>query len=989
MLLTLLLFPFQYLTLELPKRIINDAIGASQSSFDLFGITLSQVQYLWLLCGIFLLAVLGFGLMKMQVNTFKGIVAERLLRRLRYLLVTRLFRFPKPYFQRTSQAEIATMVTAESEPLGGMMGDAIVQPLLQAGQMATILGFLFLQNVWFGLAAIAMIPVQAYVIPILQRQVNRLNKSRIQEVRRLSGIISETATGASALRTSGGFRFRSSIVSQQLGTLFFIRLAIYKKKFFMKFLNNFLTQLTPFFFFSIGGYLVIQGSVSIGALVAALAAYKDLSSPWKELLTYYTAAHEMRQRWLLIIEKFTPSGMLEQSLVAPSEDAIPMLEGDIELSEVTAFDADGIAVIDKVSLSIPQGSLVAIQAPNADDRRALAELLTREMLPSIGRVSIGGQDLAALPQSTIGARIGWADSAPYVFSGSVEDNMMLSMKTQPSFAKDTGEHLQKHRQEAGLSGNLQFVPEDNWIDPSLAQLRDLDDIHAWWMTMVEAMGVDGSIMLRGLGLQISSADAPDIAEKLVELREQVASQLAESALAKSVQRFDYAKYHTGVPLLHNILYGTPIAPISLADLIEHPDLMDLMAHQAIKDDILTFSLKLIDDLFSTFGDDGTDHPLFVRLAIGKTNYERALRAVATAKSKGFEKLSELELRTLLAFPCLVEPDKISTPIPIALQAKVIEQRAILSEASDLFAGTFQRHDPEQFSDGLTVLENLLYGTLDRSSGQRADALLNQVSKICDAANLKSDIARLTLQEETTFGGSNLPTSITERLAFTRAAIKRPNIFVLNKALASYDQTIRLAASRRLREELPEATLIYLEESFESPENFDIYLQFQDGKFINDAMPQPKDKEEQMEPPDLASKLLSLEQTEFFGSLGRKQLRLLAFSAQWFEIPAGEMVFEKGDDPSDGAYLILGGEADFIDPRPEGDKVIRTLGAGVLVGELALVQNMPRSLSMRVRSDLRGLQISGADFLAVVQNDSAASFALLRSISDYLSVVPKN
>ena len=145
LLVTLSLFPFLYLTLELPKRIINDAIGAGQDTVTVVGYDVDQVTFLAILCGLFLASVLVHGFLKMRINTMKGVLAERMLRRFRYQLVARLFRFPKPYFQRTSQAEIVSMVTAESEPLGGMMGDALSQPVLQAGQMLTILAFLFHQ----------------------------------------------------------------------------------------------------------------------------------------------------------------------------------------------------------------------------------------------------------------------------------------------------------------------------------------------------------------------------------------------------------------------------------------------------------------------------------------------------------------------------------------------------------------------------------------------------------------------------------------------------------------------------------------------------------------------------------------------------------------------------------------------------------------------------------------------------------------------------
>ncbi|TNF64442.1 MAG: ABC transporter ATP-binding protein, partial [Rhodobacteraceae bacterium] len=187
LLVTLATFPFLYASLELPKLIINDAIQADSPQVDVYGWTFSQVEYLLLLCLAFLGAVLVGGLMKMRLNTMKGILSERMLRRFRYTLISRMLRFPKPYFRSTSQGELVAMVTSEAEPMGGLMGDAVAQPVFLAGQMLTILTFLFLQSVWFGLAAIALIPLQAWLIPMLQRQINQLNKTRVIETRALAG----------------------------------------------------------------------------------------------------------------------------------------------------------------------------------------------------------------------------------------------------------------------------------------------------------------------------------------------------------------------------------------------------------------------------------------------------------------------------------------------------------------------------------------------------------------------------------------------------------------------------------------------------------------------------------------------------------------------------------------------------------------------------------------------------------------------------------
>jgi len=81
LLVTLLTFPILYVSLELPKRIINDAISGTGEDVVLLGITLNQVEFLLLLCVGFLLAVLANGLLKMRLNTMKGVLAEQLLRR--------------------------------------------------------------------------------------------------------------------------------------------------------------------------------------------------------------------------------------------------------------------------------------------------------------------------------------------------------------------------------------------------------------------------------------------------------------------------------------------------------------------------------------------------------------------------------------------------------------------------------------------------------------------------------------------------------------------------------------------------------------------------------------------------------------------------------------------------------------------------------------------------------------------------------------------
>jgi putative ABC transport system ATP-binding protein len=177
-------FPFLYAFYELPKLIINGAIQAKTITFPttVVGIELDQINFLWVMCGAFLALVIVNQAFKYIINLYAGITGERMLRRLRFDLYSRILRFPLPQFRKTSSSEIVTMVTAEAEPLGGFIGDAFKLPIFQGGYLVVILAFLFVQNWYMALAAISLYPLQGYLIPKLQRRVNLLGKERVRLV---------------------------------------------------------------------------------------------------------------------------------------------------------------------------------------------------------------------------------------------------------------------------------------------------------------------------------------------------------------------------------------------------------------------------------------------------------------------------------------------------------------------------------------------------------------------------------------------------------------------------------------------------------------------------------------------------------------------------------------------------------------------------------------------------------------------------------------
>ncbi|WP_093117165.1 ABC transporter transmembrane domain-containing protein [Salinihabitans flavidus] len=988
LLLTAFLFPLLYLTLELPKRIINDAIGAGQSTVNVLGVEMSQVGFLVLLCFAFLASVLAHGLTKMRINTMKGILAERMLRRFRYTLISRILRFPQPYLQRTSQGELVSMVTAEAEPMGGMMGDAISQPVLQAGQMLTILGFLFAQSVWFGLASVALIPLQAWIIPRLQRQINRHNKERIREVRALAGEIGESAQGAATLRTHGGWRYRQAVITHRLGTLFDIRLVIYTKKFFMKFLNNFISQLTPFVFFLAGGYLVIQGNVSIGALVAALSAYKDLSAPWKELLTYYNQVQELSQRWELITERFAPAGMVDESLFEGEPEEIPHLRGDIELRDVSVRDSDGTTVLDDIDVTLQGGGMIAVTSPDEEDRHTLTALLTRELMPSSGKLVIAGHDLGTLHQRVIAARIGVAERRPYVFDGTLGENAMMALRAVPhgTAGIPEGEETDAaHRiHESERSGNSADPIYASWLSPAAAGLNDTEELLDWWLALMDAAGSGNELYSRGLDQCFSPDDHPELAKELVSLRPKVAEALREAGLDNCYHPFDPDRYNPALPVADNLFFATRRCNGAEQDLTAASGLLAVLRDTGLAPGMLKLSQEVIDMLNQTFGTDGTDHPLFQRLGLDPDTYRQSVDLVKKSRDSGLDALSDEEQALILSLPLEISAEQIGPAFTDEMKDLILELRQsrdgrLDPPMSEIFAPLSE----DRFAEGLSVLENAVFGKLSSASSARTGQLREVVAGVLAEAGLRRQVAELLYAIHTGMGGAALPSVFAVPLALTRAAIKRPDILILDGLLSGHDTEARVSVCERLRELLPDTTLIVMEETLDVGGTFDQHIELEHGR-IRDGEGVAEGEEDNAAAADLARKMRALSGTELFSGLPRKQVRLLAFGAKWFEAEEGDVIFRKGDAGTDGAYLILEGEAGIYLPVEDGpDKLITTAGPGKLVGELALIRKVPRALDMRAHTPLRALRLGESEFLAVVENDAATAYKILQVVAGYL------
>src|SRR5437879_3950575 len=525
-----------YLSLDLPKTIINQAIqGVSFPSADsvkrFLGLDLERIPYLFALSILFLGLIVLNGWLKFQINTMKGWMGERMLRRLRYALFDYILRFPLARFRRVKPAEMATMVKDEVEPLGGFIGEALITPLFLGGQALTAMAFILYQHWVLGLVALAVVGVQAFIIPKLRKRQLVLGRERQLTARALAGRIAECVEGAAEIHAHDTSNYERAEISARLGRIFRIRFELYQRKFMVKFLNNFLAQVTPFLFYTLGGYLVIVGKLDIGALVAVIAAYKDLPAPVKELIDWDQQRMDVEIKYNQVVEQFTAEEVAPAELQAPIETLPLPSEGRLKAARLSLADDGGTRVVDEVSFECGMNEHIAICGRQPGGASELAQMLARLVSPTNGTLEMGGVDVTRAPEALTGRALAYVGSPAYLFPVAVRDNIVYGLKHPPVRAAGYEEHVKREREfqlkEAARTGNSTLDINADWIDYAAAGVAGPDEMDARIVELLAVVDLEETIFELGLRSAAHTERNATLAGRVLDararMRERVAS----------------------------------------------------------------------------------------------------------------------------------------------------------------------------------------------------------------------------------------------------------------------------------------------------------------------------------------------------------------------------------------------------------------------------------------------------------------------------------
>jgi putative ABC transport system ATP-binding protein len=807
-----------YVSLDLPKTIINEPIqgkrfpepdsavpflrlvvslpqflgGGELRIFE--GIAMQQVPYLFALTFAFLALIVVNGFLKFQINTMKGWMGERMLRRLRYVLVDHVLRFPLPRFRRVKSAEVASMINAEVEPLGGFIGEALIAPLFYALEALTALFFILYQHVALGMIAFGMVTVQAFVIPRLRRRLLVLAKQRQLDARQLAGRIAECVDGVVEIRANDTSNYERAELSARLGRLFRIRFEFYQRKFLIKFLNNFLSQVTPFLFYSLGGYLVIVGRLDIGALVAVIAAYKDLPSPIKELIDWDQQRLAMEISYTQVVERFTGDDLAPPELHQLIESPELPREGTIRATNLSLADETGLKLVDGVSFEVGMDEHVAIVGQHGAGRSELAQLLARIASPTGGTIEIGGIDITRAPEAVTGRAIGYVGPAAYLFPVSVRENLLYGLRHRPVREASYEDAEQREREfqlrEAARTGNSTLDVRADWTDYEAAGVSGPQEMDARILEVLKVVELEEPIFELGLRSAMDRERIAELREHLLGARRAMHERLGSLGMQDWVEGFDPAKYNRNATLAENLLFGAPVGKVfDVENLGRNAYVRRVLTETALMEDLLAIGHKVAETMVELFSGLPPGHEFFERFSfIRHEDLPSYKEILARATEGGLAGLEAAERDQLLALPFkLVQARHRLGLIDEALERRIVEaRRHFAAHLPPELKGAVEFFDPEHYNGAASLQDNILFGKIVSAQAEAATRIGALLRQVLDELGLRPLVVRIGLDYQVGVGGARLAGPERQKVAIARAILKRPAVLILDQAAAMLD-----------------------------------------------------------------------------------------------------------------------------------------------------------------------------------------------------------
>lgn len=397
-------------TTEIFNGIVSKISGGTGIDFGKIGAILLTLLGLYLISALFSL-IQGF-----TMTT----VTQKITYRMRDDLVHKINKLPMKYFDKRTHGEVLSIITNDIDMLSQNLNHSVTQIITSICTVIGILIMMFSINWIMTLVSLIILPVTALLVSTIVKHSQKYFKAQQDYLGHVNGQVEEVYGGHTIVKVFNGEEKVTKTFKEANNVL-------YKSAWRSQFLSGLMFPVTNFIgnvgyvaVAILGGYLTIQGKITVGDIQSFIQYNKQFVQPITQIAQISSTLQSMIAAAERVFEFLEEPEEVE---TAKGNIDTSNLKGNVVFDHVNfGYDPEK-TIINDFCANVKDGQKIAIVGPTGAGKTTMVKLLMRFYDVNSGSISVDGHNIKDFERGKLRKMFGMVLQDTWLFSGTVEDNI--------------------------------------------------------------------------------------------------------------------------------------------------------------------------------------------------------------------------------------------------------------------------------------------------------------------------------------------------------------------------------------------------------------------------------------------------------------------------------------------------------------------------------------------------------------------------------------
>ena len=366
-----------------------------------------------------LVVYLFYNLFQLIAGWIMAKVSQTALRQLSGDLFTHIQTLPVSYFDHNSAGSLMSRLTNDIDAINQAVSQNVTSLVASVLSLVGIVVTMFLLDARLALTTLLVIPIMLCLTQFVAHYTRKGFRELQKQLGEMYGVMEESISGLKVIKA---FRRNAEVIERfQRQNEDVYKAAVYANSFSMLLmpLGNVLGNLFVITIAAVGGWIALNGLVTVGVIATFIIYAQNFIQPLRQLANMYNTIQSALAGSERIFEILDiPSEVDAAVITAPS--TIP---GTICFDHVRFGYQKGISVVKDMTFDVAPGKTIALVGPTGAGKTTIINLLTRFYEISSGVITIAGKDIRDYSKADLRRRIGLVLQDTFLFSGTVLENI--------------------------------------------------------------------------------------------------------------------------------------------------------------------------------------------------------------------------------------------------------------------------------------------------------------------------------------------------------------------------------------------------------------------------------------------------------------------------------------------------------------------------------------------------------------------------------------